>query len=206
MKIGIMGGSFNPIHLGHLMMSEYIREDLDLDRVLFIPTGDAPHKEYENVRDYDRYAMVKLAIEDNPKFFVSDIEMKREGKSYSVDTLNELKKENPEGEFYFFLGSDILMDLKKWKKFGDLAKLCTFVCAIRPGFEAISEEVAKNEISYLKEMYNADVILLHTPRYEISSTDLRNRMELDISVRYLITKPVIQYIKEHDLYGGYHGI
>lgn len=201
MKIGIMGGSFNPIHLGHLMMSEYLREELQLDKVLFIPTGKAPHKSYFEANEWERLKMVQMAVESNDFFEVSDIEVKNEEVSYSVDTLKKLILLYPKAEFYFFLGSDILLDLKGWKRFDELARLCKFACAVRPGFEKVSIEVMKSEISYLKEKFEAEIYIVETPRYEISSTDLRNRLEENKSVKYLIPEKVYSYVKEKNLYG-----
>ncbi|MDO5037198.1 MAG: nicotinate-nucleotide adenylyltransferase [Tissierellia bacterium] len=200
MKIGVMGGSFNPIHMGHLMMSEYIRSELDIDKVFFIPTGKAPHKDKYVVSGEARYRMVDLACRDNPHFHPLDIEVKNPQISYSVDTINYLKEAYPEDDFYFFLGSDILKDLKSWKKFDQLAELTKFAVAIRPGFERITIEEVHEEISYLKETFGAQVSLLETPRFEISSTDLRDRLAKDKSVRYLIPDPIILYIQEKGFY------
>lgn len=201
MKIGIMGGSFNPIHLGHLMMSEYLREDLNLDKVLFIPTGKAPHKDYYEADEWERLKMVELAVENNLYFDALDIEVRNTGISYSVDTLYKLSKLFPKSEFYFFLGSDILLDLKGWKKFEELAKLCKFACAVRPGFEKISLDIMNREVEYLKSHYGAELYIVETPRYEISSTDLRQRLQEKKSVKYLIPEKVFNYIKEKKLYG-----
>ena len=111
-KIGIMGGSFDPIHMGHLMMSEYVRSELDLDEVLFVPTGNPPHKQIGILEAEKRLEMVKIAIADNPHFTVSDLEVQKKGISYSVDTVLELKALHPEDEFYFLIGSDLLPQLK----------------------------------------------------------------------------------------------
>lgn len=195
-----MGGSFHPIHMGHLMMSEYIRSTLGIKKVIFIPTGIPPHKEDFSVSGDHRMAMVELATLHNPHFFVSDIEIKRKGTSYSVDTVRELMKIYPEDEFYFFLGSDIILDLKDWKKFDKLAQYTKFVVAIRPGFEKITLETIKEEVEFLSETYGAQFQIIETPRYEISSTDLRNRIRNQRSVNYLIPGSVIHYINKHQLY------
>lgn len=204
MKIGIMGGSFHPIHMGHLMMSEYIRSTLDIRKVIFIPTGTPPHKQEFTVEGDHRLSMVELATLHNPHFFVSDIEIKRKGTSYSVDTVRELMKIYPEDEFYFFLGSDIILDLKGWKKFDKLAQYTKFVVAIRPGFEKITLEKIEEEVAYLSETYGAEFQIMETPRYEISSTDLRSRIRNNKSVNYLIPESVIHYINKHHLYEEIH--
>lgn len=201
MKVGIMGGSFNPIHMGHLMMSEYIRSTLKIDHVLFVPTGNAPHKDDYQVSAEERLNMVKIATADNPYFYVSDIEVNRTGTSYSVDTLTQLNKLYPVDQFYFFLGSDIIFDLKNWKKFNELAKITEFAMAIRPGFEQISLEDVYDEIDFLSKEYGATIHVVETPRYEISSTDLRERLGKNYSVKYLIPDPIIEYIKKNNFYG-----
>lgn len=202
MKIGIMGGSFNPIHMGHLMMSEYLREELKLEKVLFIPTGKAPHKDHYDADELDRLKMVELAVKNNDYFEACDIEVKNKEISYSVETLRKLHEKYKEAEFYFFLGSDILLDLKGWKRFGELSSLCNFACAIRPGFEKISLEVMKSEINYLNNIFKANIHIVETPRYEISSTDLRERLKEEKSVKYLIPESIIEYINDNKLYGA----
>ena len=121
MKYGIMGGTFNPIHMGHLMIAEYLSEQMNIDKVIFLPTGNPPHKDHLKVDALHRFNMTYLAIMDNPKFIISDIETKRAGFSYTVDTLNELKSLY-KGDFYFFLGSDTVFLLKLWKNFDQVAK------------------------------------------------------------------------------------
>lgn len=200
MKTGIMGGSFNPIHMGHLMMSEYIRSELEIDRVFLIPTGKAPHKGPYAVSGQARFRMVDLACRDNPYFFPLDLEVKNPEISYSVDTLTRLSKAYPEDDFYFFLGSDILLDLKGWKKFEDLARLTSFVVAIRPGFERLSMRDVQREMDFLRETYGARINLVETPRFEISSSDLRDRLSKGKSVRYLIPDQIIVYIQEKGYY------
>ncbi|MDO5301319.1 MAG: nicotinate-nucleotide adenylyltransferase [Tissierellia bacterium] len=201
MKVGIMGGSFNPIHMGHLMMSEYVRDELGLDEVLFVPTGNPPHKALRDVPDEERLQMVRLSIDDNPHFTISDIEIRNPHITYSVDTLGLLHEAYPQGtQFYFLLGSDIILDLKKWKKFDELAALTDFVVTLRPGFEKITMEEIETEARLLGEQFGAKVTILHAPRYEISSTDLRSRLREKKSVKYLIPDSVIDYIEEMELY------
>ena len=174
-KYGIFGGSFNPIHYGHLMICEYIKEEMGLDKVIFIPTGNPPHKDLELSAE-DRYEMVRLAISPNPDFEISDIETTRVEKSYTVDTIRELKKIYKEEKLYFLIGLDSLFQLKTWMKIGDLSQEIEFVVALRPGY------------------------LVKTPLYEISSTDLRDRIREGKSLRYLIPKKVLDYIEESGFY------
>lgn len=198
-KYGIFGGSFNPIHYGHLMICEYIKEEMGLDKVIFIPTGNPPHKEI-GVSAEDRYEMVRLAISPNPDFEISDIETTRVNLSYTVDTIRELKKIYKEEKLYFLIGLDSLFQLKTWKKIGDLSQEIEFVVALRPGY--IDKEEINNEIDFLRENFGTRINLIKTPLYEISSTDLRERIHQGKSLRYLIPKKVLDYIEESGFYKG----
>lgn len=198
-KYGIFGGSFNPIHYGHLMICEYIKEEMGLDKVIFIPTGNPPHKEI-GVSAEDRYEMVKLAILPNPDFEISDIETTRVKLSYTVDTIRELKKIYKEEKLYFLIGLDSLFQLKTWKKIDDLSQEIEFVVALRPGY--IDKEEINNEIDFLRDNFGTKINLIKTPLYEISSTDLRDRIHEGKSLRYLIPKKVLDYIEESGFYKG----
>ncbi|WP_282925378.1 nicotinate-nucleotide adenylyltransferase [Peptoniphilus genitalis] len=196
-KYGIFGGSFNPIHYGHLMICEYIKEEMGLDKVIFIPTGNPPHKELELSAE-DRYEMVRLAISPNPDFEISDIETTRVKKSYTVDTIRELKKIYKEEKLYFLIGLDSLFQLKTWMKIGDLSQEIEFVVALRPGY--LDREEINKEIDFLRENFGTKINLIKTPLYEISSTDLRDRIREGKSLRYLIPKKVLDYIEESGFY------
>ena len=196
-KYGIFGGSFNPIHYGHLMICEYIKEEMGLDKVIFIPTGNLPHKDLE-LSAKDRYEMVRLAISPNPDFEISDIETTRVKKSYTVDTIRELKKIYKEEKLYFLIGLDSLFQLKTWMKIGDLSQEIEFVVALRPGY--LDKEEINKEIDFLRENFGTKINLINTPLYEISSTDLRDRIREGKSLRYLIPKKVLDYIEESGFY------
>ncbi|QQE47087.1 Nicotinate-nucleotide adenylyltransferase [Peptoniphilus harei] len=198
-KYGIFGGSFNPIHYGHLMICEYIKEEMGLDKVIFIPTGNPPHKDL-GVSAEDRYEMVRLAISPNPDFEISDIETTRANLSYTVDTIRELKKIYKEEKLYFLIGLDSLFQLKTWKKIDDLSQEIEFVVALRPGY--IDKEEINNEIDFLRDNFGTRINLIKTPLYEISSTDLRDRIHEGKSLRYLIPKKVLDYIEESGFYKG----
>lgn len=198
-KYGIFGGSFNPIHYGHLMICEYIKEEMGLDKVIFIPTGNPPHKDLELSAE-DRYEMVRLAISPNPDFEISDIETTRVKKSYTVDTIRELKKIYKEEKLYFLIGLDSLFQLKTWMKIGDLSQEIEFVVALRPGY--LDKEEVNKEIDFLRENFGTKINLIKTPLYEISSTDLRDRIREGKSLRYLIPKKVLDYIEESGFYKG----
>ena len=198
-KYGIFGGSFNPIHYGHLMICEYIKEEMGLDKVIFIPTGNPPHKDL-GVSAEDRYEMVRLAISPNPDFEISDIETTRVNLSYTVDTIRELKEIYKEEKLYFLIGLDSLFQLKTWKKIGDLSQEIEFVVALRPGY--IDKEEINREIDFLRENFGTRINLIKTPLYEISSTDLRDRIHEGKSLRYLIPKKVLDYVEESGFYKG----
>lgn len=179
------------------MICEYLKEELGLDKIIFIPTGSPPHKDL-NVSARDRYEMVKLAIESNPDFEISDLETTREKLSYTVDTVRDLKKIYKEEKLFFLIGLDTLFQLKTWKKIEDLSKEIEFVVALRPKYIDIDE--INRELKFLDENYGTRVEIIHTPLYEISSTELRERIKDKKSVRYLIPEEVVNYIKESGFY------
>ena len=196
-KYVIFGGTFNPIHFGHLMICEYLKEELGLDKVIFIPTGNPPHKSLD-VSAIDRYNMVKLAISSNPDFEISDIETNRVNLSYTVDTIIELKKIYENQKLFFLIGLDTLFQLKTWRKIEELSREIEFVVALRPKYIDIDE--INRELKFLRENYGTIVEIIHTPLYEISSTELRTRIRDEKSVRYLIPNNVVNYIKESGFY------
>ncbi len=197
-RIGVFGGSFNPIHMGHLVIAEEARQVFQLAHVIFIPTGDTPGKILRgDITKQNRYDMVRLAIEGNDRFRVSDIEIRRAGPSYTVDTIHELKKIYPVGtEFYFIAGTDAIADLPTWKYNAELLDSCDFICTSRAG----SEERVKSAMRYFGDIGEKKIHFLRTPELEISSTALRRLMREARSVRYLIPDAVIAYIREHHLY------
>ncbi|WFA09504.1 nicotinate-nucleotide adenylyltransferase [Tissierella sp. Yu-01] len=198
MKVGLMGGTYNPIHLGHLIISENIRTNFPLDRVIFIPTGDPPHKDNnELISAIDRYNMTKLAIESNPYFDISSIEVKREGKSYSTDTIDEFLKAMPEDELYFIIGSDTLFDLEKWKDIRDIFKKISFIVT---GREGLSDNNIEDKIEEYRKKFNSKIAHVSGPKIEISSTMIREYVSEDKSIRYLVPRQVEEYIKTHRLY------
>ncbi len=197
-RIGVFGGSFNPIHIGHLVIAEAARQEFDLGQVLFIPTGDTPNKAMHHISKYARYRMVELAVEDNPFFSVSPVELEREGPSYTVDTIRLLQKEMRDKDFYFIAGTDAVADLPTWKYNRELLEACHFICASRPG----NEEKLKETVRLFGDLGLRKIHFLRTPELEISSTILRGLIRADRSVRYLMPDRVIQYIKDNQLYKG----
>lgn len=197
-KLGILGGTFDPIHLGHLLTVECIRKELGLEGVLFIPAYVAPHKIGEEFAPVtDRYHMTELAVSEYPFFSVSDIEIRRAGVSYTYDTLLALKAEyGSEYDLYFIIGADSAVELKTWHRIAELMQLCYFVAAARPGFEPHKAELKES----FGEMAEKKILWVHTPEIDISSTEIRERVRNHKSVKNLVPEEVAEYIRQKDLY------
>ena len=187
MKIGILGGTFNPIHIGHLILAEEAREKLGLDKIIFVPTNLAPHKDNSDVAPaLDRLSMVKLAIRGNKYFQVSDIEIKRNGRSYTIDTIKELKCQFPEDSLYFVIGSDLLKYLDAWKDLTEIINLVSFIVATRPGYPL--EKLPR----FIKTMEIRAV--------DVSGFEIRSCIKENKSFRYLVPEAVYKHITENSLY------
>lgn len=199
MKIGIIGGSFDPIHFGHLVMAEDLRIKKNLDQIIFIPTGNAPHKNYENSGEI-RLDMVDLAISDNEYFRSCDIEIKNKGVTYTVDTLTELNEDYPNCEYYFIIGLDNLFDLENWNRIEDLGKLTKFLVSSRIYGNKINDEGAKSKCRFLKENFGLEIEIVETPIIEISSSYIRKRLKNDESIMYLTPRKVMDFIYDRNLY------
>lgn len=199
MKIGIIGGSFDPIHLGHLAMAEYLRELKNLDKIIFIPTGNAPHKTYESLAD-QRLEMVKLAIEDNKYFSFCEIEVLKETTSYTAETLKTLKEKCPEAELNFIIGMDNLFSIEKWYKIEELGKLTNILVSNRIYKEGISLGETMKKCRYLQDEFSLKIDIVDSPIFEISSSDIRQRIKNNKSIKYLLPKKVEDYIKDNGLY------
>ncbi len=196
-RIGIIGGTFNPIHLGHLMIAEMAREAYHLEKVIFVPAYHPPHKHDDVIDAKYRYEMTAAAVSDNPYFTVSDVEFKREGPSYTIDTVRHfINVYGPDTEFYFIAGTDSIRDLPNWKYIDDLLPLCHFIGAVRPDGSAAIDDV----IAYFGELGAQRIHRLDVPIMRLSATDLRRRLREHRTVRYLIPKAVVEYIKDHDIY------
>jgi len=214
MKVGIFGGTFNPIHLAHLRVAEEVRESCCLDRVLFVPAADPPHKDVaEQVSFAQRLEMVEAAIADNPQFVVSDLEGRRSGKSYSVHTLEILSREHPEDEYWFIMGLDSFRDLTSWHEWRRLFELAHLVVMRRPGvYSGLPQELLpvaiRGEFCYdcepgsLRHRSGKTVLFLTETDLDISSTRLRKMVAAGQSIRYLVTPPVGAYIEQQALYQG----
>ncbi|MDR0405922.1 MAG: nicotinate-nucleotide adenylyltransferase [Clostridiales bacterium] len=197
-KIGILGGTFDPIHYGHLFIAENARRQFQLDKVLLIPAGTPPHKTLVSVSDKaHRFQMTALAVRGNAGFEVSDIEVAREGVSYTVDTVTALRNASPDTEFYYILGADALCDLVNWKSFKRLSGMITLVAVNRTtDRRGDAAEAART----LTEKYHMTVHTQDTPGIEISSTEIRRRVREGLPVRYLLPDAVARYIAKQKLY------
>lgn len=185
-RIGILGGTFNPPHLGHLVIADQVATQLGLDRVLFMPDAEPPHVDRKlTIHAADRVAMVKAAIKDNPRFDLELTEVERGGRSYSYDTMLQLTQAHPENQYYFIIGGDMVAYLPKWYRIDELVKLVQFVGVCRQGFTHASPY---------------PVLWVDVPQIGISSTMIRDQVRRGQSIRYLVPTMVDLYIKEHLLY------
>lgn len=198
-KIGILGGTFNPIHYGHLIIAESVRENYRLDRVLFMPTGLPPHKQDSEVTGAEhRFEMVQCAIRSNEYFEASRIEIDRAGFTYTIDTLISLKDVyGKDTTIYFITGADVIPELVTWKDCSRVFGMCEFIALLRPGYE---RKAFVDEIDSLKSGYGAVINITEAPMADISSTDIRERIRKGRSVRYLVPPCVEEYIYDHKLF------
>jgi nicotinate-nucleotide adenylyltransferase len=196
-KVGIMGGTFDPIHLGHLVVANEVLNIYKLDEIIFVPAGNPPHKSGIKTRSWDRFLMTSLATMSNKNFTVSDIEIKKQTKSYSLDTMKEFHKLYTDTEFYFITGTDAVIDLPKWHEPRELLKLCKFIAVSRPG--TINDNI-EIKIEEIKKNLDGHIELLQVPMLQISSTDIRERFKKQISAKYLLPEIVEQYILKNNLY------
>jgi len=215
-RIGILGGTFNPIHFGHLAAAEDVCDRLNLEQVLFVPALLPPHKQENMPSAADRLEMVRRAIHNNARFQVSDIEIKRGGISYTVDTIDELHRLYPDKDLHFITGLDSFLDIRTWREWQKLLRSCTFVVLSREScrFQDLAKldfiQVKGQDLEALDERRheqlaitngNIRIILERIPFYEISSTDIRNRVKSGKSIKYLLPEAVEGYIIEKKFYG-----
>lgn len=198
-RIGIMGGTFNPIHIGHVIAAQEVLFKMNLDNIIFIPTGNPPHKRQKDLISADhRYEMVRLAICKNNQFSISDLEIKREGRTYTYDTLTELHKTYYGNKLFFIIGFDTLKDLDSWRRINDVCKMVSFIVVNRGN--STSEVI--EEIEDKKKKYSADITLVDIPDIEISSTEIRKRILNGETIKYLVPDEVEAYIRLKGLYNN----
>lgn len=195
-RVGIIGGTFNPIHLAHLYIAYESKDQLNLDKVIFIPVGSPPHKDNRGVlRASLRYLMVEKAIDSYDGFEISDYEIQKTGYSYTYETLEEFK--NEDCELFFIVGADCLMDIEKWKCPDRILKLCTLVVFTRSGYNNIELQSQKKNI---EKKYNTNIQFLDIIDLEISSSMIRERIKDDKRVDFFLPKDVLDFIIKKGLY------
>ncbi len=197
-KTGIMGGTFNPIHIGHLLLAENAKEAFGLDEILFVPSGLPYMKNGIEIADkWMRLEMTRLAVSDNPAFVLSSAEVEREGNSYTWETLELLRDKEPETEFFFIEGADSLFAMESWKNPEIIFRDCTILAAVRDGKD---DDDLREQIARLEKKYGARIGLIGMKEISFSSTDIRERIRNGRSIRYMVPDKVIEYIKKYRLY------
>ncbi len=197
-KVGILGGTFNPPHVGHLMLAEWAREAAGLDEVLFLPTGSSYMKEESEIEEgRARLDMVGLSIQGNPYFHASGMEIARGGPTYTYETMEQVRKEHPDWELYFIMGADCLFSIEEWKSPERIFASCRIIASVRDG---LPMDRLKDKRQELQKKYGAKIQLLNFPSIGLSSTEIRSRIRAGQSVRYMVPENVLQYIEENHLY------
>lgn len=198
-KVGIMGGTFDPIHIGHLILGESAYQQFSLDKILFMPSGNPPHKTNRDggASNEERVEMVRRAIETNDHFELSLVEMHEQGYVYTKETLRRLTEANPDTDYYFILGADSLFNFETWKEPQEICRLCTIVVAVR---DHLPMPELDGQIEYLIEKYHADIRKLQSLNIDIASSTIRSWVAEGRSCRYYVPEPVIEYMSEHDIY------
>ncbi len=196
--IGILGGSFNPIHCGHMALADGFIRRLQLDRLYLIPAAVPPHKSGQHLAAAEhRLQMCRLAAADNPVLQVSDMEIRRQGASYTVDTLEELRRLHPDARLYLMVGADMFLTLPGWHRFSDIARLAVLCAAPR---EDVGMERLQQQAELLKQQYGAVCLLADIPLTPVSSTEIRNRVKAGQSIAGLVPPAVATYIAQKGLY------
>ena len=201
-KLGLMGGTFDPVHQGHLAAAEAVRCCFGLEKVVFVPSGCPPHKIDHGIASKEnRYLMTELATLSNPYFAVSRVELEREGYSYAIDTVRYFQRLlSPGGRLYFITGADAILDIVSWHAAQELLDCCVFIAATRPGFrQEIIRERLKAQLTPEKL---EKIVAVEVPAMDISSTDIRRRLSEGRTIKYLLPETVEEFIYKNHLYGA----
>ncbi len=197
-RIGLMGGTFDPIHHGHLVAAEEARYQFGMEKVIFIPAGIPPHKTRKDISPpHHRLEMTVRAVATNPSFAVSDLEIHREGPSYTIDTVRAMQEMYCGWELFFITGADAVLEILTWKNVNELLQKCCFIAATRPGYRLGSLD---RKLGDLPPASVARIKTLEVPALAISSTDIRRRVREGRPIKYLLPKAVEEYIYQHSLY------
>jgi len=200
-RIGLFGGTFDPPHVGHLALAEWARESLRLDRVLFVPAGQPPHKGRARLSGVDhRLAMTRLAVRDNRAFTVSALEALRDGPSFTVDTVRALRRRAPRARIFLLMGADSLAEFSTWRDPEAILAFATLAVAPRPGPSAAAGRPARRGDAVVRRAGESRITWLRNPGLDVSSSAIRSRLRAGRSVRYLIPEAVARYIARHRLY------
>lgn len=213
-RVGLLGGTFNPVHLGHLRAAEEIREILTLDKICFIPAAIPPHKDSEEIiSPDDRLRMLEISIQGNPFFEISDVELNRKGASYTIDTLKYFSSNFSEFELYFIVGNELFIEIDTWKNFKELFELSNFIVITRPGFSedfsSLIPLAVKDDFRYYKKEKDVTIYLHKSSNtlaiaqiygVQVSSTQIRDLLRDKKSIKYLVPAPVESYILSKKLY------
>ncbi|MFX4261619.1 nicotinate-nucleotide adenylyltransferase [Pelotomaculum propionicicum] len=197
-RLGIMGGTFDPVHFGHLVAAEGARYSFSLEKVIFIPAGNPPHKPDHIITEPSiRYKMTCLAVASNPSFCASDLEVERPGPSFTIDTVRYMMRLHPNERIFFITGADALIEISTWKNFEVLLSICNFVAATRPGYRLLE---LKEKLDPLPDSLKQNISYMEVPALAISSTDIRQRVREGRPIKYLLPESVEDYIIQNNLY------
>lgn len=197
-KIGLMGGTFNPIHYGHLLIAENAYEQFQLDEVIFLPTGQSPHKDARQILcAQERMEIIALAIADNPHFSCSDYEIRKEGISYTYLTVQAFYEQKAGSELFFIMGADSLAYFDSWMRPDEISRMSTILAAVRDG---LNQKELLPIREFLQQKYGTKIGFINTPNFSVSSRMIRQRILNHQSIRYLVPDAVEQYLLEHDVY------
>ncbi|MCJ7855570.1 nicotinate-nucleotide adenylyltransferase [Lachnospiraceae bacterium NSJ-143] len=200
-SFAILGGTFDPVHVGHIEIAKSVIKKTGAEKILFLPSGNPPHKNSEAVTDsFHRLNMLKMAVEGEKDFVVSSIEIDREGKTYTIDTVKELRGIFGNSvKFFFIMGADALHYIYMWKNFEELLKICSFAAVTRPGY--MTSEL-KKDVDILTDKYGGDIHIIDIPPVDVSSSKIRDNIENGLAINGMVDSRVMDYIEKYGLYRG----